>query len=194
MHRSRELIEVEAGRQYWVAVDGVELAQGQITLNWALGRAPAVSGMWTNALVSPGGSVTLSVGVSNALPAAQCQWYREDELIAGATNQALLLSNLQASGEGAYRVVVTNAIDVVEHWVGQVELWPKLRVRLEGSPTVMVLEWPADAAGYQLEVSESLSPALWILVPALAPEQFGEWLRITLDVPATSLFFRLRKP
>jgi hypothetical protein len=194
MHRSRELVEVEAGRQYWVAVDGVELAQGQITLNWALGRAPAVSGTWTNALVSPGGSLTLSVGVSNALPAAQCQWYREDERIAGATNQTLLLTNLQASGEGAYRVVVTNAIDVVEHWVGYVELWPKLRVRLAGSPSGVVLEWPADAVGYQLEVTESLGPAQWTPVPVFAPEQLGGWQRVVFDVPVNSQFFRLRKP
>jgi hypothetical protein len=128
------------------------------------------------------------------LPAAQCQWYREDERIAGATNQTLLLTNLQSSGEGAYRVAVSNAIDVVEHWVGQVELWPKLRVRLAGSPTVMVLEWPADADGYQLETTGSLDPAQWTPVPVFAPEQLGGWQRITLDVPATSLFFRLRKP
>jgi hypothetical protein len=176
-----------------VAVDGVELAKGQITLNWALGRAPAVSGTWTNALVSPGGSLMLSVGVSNALPAAQCQWYREDERIAGATNQTLQLSNLGASGEGAYRVVVTNAIDVVERWVGYVELWPKLRVRLEGSPTVMVLEWPADADGYQLEATDSLDPAQWTPFNVHTPRRLGDWQRITLDVLATSLFFRLRK-
>jgi hypothetical protein len=136
----------------------------------------------------------LSVGVSNALPAAQCQWYREDERIAGATNQTLLLTNLQASGEGAYRVVVTNAIDVVEHWVGYVELWPKLRVRLAGSPSGVVLEWPADAVGYQLEVTESLGPAQWTPVPVFAPEQLGGWQRVVFDVPVNSQFFRLRKP
>jgi hypothetical protein len=58
----------------------------------------------------------------------------------------------------------------------------------------MVLEWPADAAGYQLETTGSLDPAQWTPVPVFAPEQLGGWQRITLDVPATSLFFRLRKP
>jgi hypothetical protein len=194
VHRSRVLVGVEAGRQYWVVVDGVELARGQVRLGWALGRVPEVSGTWTNALVSVGGSVTLRVGVSGALPAAGCQWYRNDQPIVGATNATLVLSDVQVSGEGAYRVVVSNAIDAVEYWAGTVELWPRLRMELTGGASGVVLEWPADAAGYALEVTDQVDSAFWVPVTGWVPEVVGDRQRITLDVPASSLFFRLRRP
>jgi len=126
LHQSRDQFEVHAGQTYWVVVDGLDLARGQITLNWALGRAPEVANIWTNVAVAKGGSVTLSVGVSNALPAARMQWYRNELLISGATNQTLVVTNLQKSEEGAYSVVVSNAIEVVVQPVAFVEMQPVL--------------------------------------------------------------------
>jgi hypothetical protein len=44
-----------------------------------------------------GQSVTLSVGATTIAPPLAYQWFKTSSLIAGATNQTLVLTNLQGS-------------------------------------------------------------------------------------------------
>jgi hypothetical protein len=122
--RSRVVFETGAGARYWVVVDGVGGARGRVKLNWCLGRAPEVTSTWTNAMVARGSNVTLQVGVSNAVPAAQYQWYLNGQALAGATNRTLALTNMEPAQAGYYSVLVGNAIAVVVVGLGWVELEP----------------------------------------------------------------------
>jgi hypothetical protein len=81
-----------------------------------------VESQFTKVLVERGGVLTLSVGLSEASPAAECQWFHNDEPVAWATNTSLTLSNAQAEDAGAYWVIASNAIDEVVQTVGWVEV------------------------------------------------------------------------
>src|SRR6185369_17057687 len=118
--------EAVAGTKYLVAADGVNGAQGTIYINWAMGRAPVVQVVPTNQLVSRGSQLTFRVAISNAIPAARCQWLLNNQPIAGATNTTLLLSNVRPANVGTYLVVVSNVINSVLTAVATVNLQPEL--------------------------------------------------------------------
>ena len=56
--------------------------------------------------VATGGTVTLSVSVSN--PALPCQWFKDGRLIAGATNCTLTVANAGVTDSGTYYAAMTN--------------------------------------------------------------------------------------
>lgn len=61
------------------------------------------------------------------------------------------------------------------------------------SQSQILLEWPENAAGFQLESSQSLSPAAWKPL-ANIPTSQNALRRLILEVSPDKLFFRLRKP
>ncbi|MBN2506890.1 MAG: immunoglobulin domain-containing protein [Verrucomicrobia bacterium] len=112
--RSRVQFVASAGTKYSVAVDGVGGAPGVTVLNWRLGW-PAMVQVTSEPqpVLKRGGRLHLSVGVSGANPPAVCQWYRDGELLAGATGTVLELVNVQPEQAGRYWVAVSNLMEVV---------------------------------------------------------------------------------
>ncbi len=107
--RSLVRFTVVKGAKYCVVVDGVNGAQGNTSLNWRLGRAPAsVPLVTTPSTVRLGGHLALSVTVTNAIPTPAYQWLWNGRIIPGGTASNLNLSNLQASQAGIYSVVASN--------------------------------------------------------------------------------------
>lgn len=80
-------------------------------------------------LVAAGSTTNLTVGGQGSAP-LRYQWWFENTSLAGATNATVGLTNLQASNEGFYRVVVTNA-------VGAITSAPVLIKVLPAAPTVV---------------------------------------------------------
>jgi Immunoglobulin domain/Laminin B (Domain IV) len=76
--------------------------------------------------VVKGQMLTLRVNVSNAIPPAVVQWFRNGASIVNATNATLVLSNVQAAIAGLYRVQVSNAIEVIDRVVANVSLEAEL--------------------------------------------------------------------
>ncbi len=70
--------------------------------------APTITTQPASQSATVGGSATFSVSASGN-PAPTYQWQFNGSPIAGATNATLVLSGLQASDAGNYRVVVTNS-------------------------------------------------------------------------------------
>jgi len=203
---SRVRIAVRGGKDYLVMVDGETEAKGRINLNWALGQPPVVESAFTNQVMQRGDALMLSVGVTKANPPAVCQWWVNDQPIAGATNTMLALTNLQGADSGFYRVVVSNAIEVVERWVAQVEVpVPELTIRLATSPVTpaglgsrpgwIVIEWPLHLTGYVLEATDNLSQSMWTTnVPVLNLDESPRLRQVAVDPAIRTQFFRLRKP
>ncbi len=112
--------------RYYLVVDGVNSAKGRVRLHYEFAVAPVlpqapVWGKFDPATGQPigepgippvdmGASVRWGVGVVQPYsPAAlSYQWRRNGIEIAGATNAALVVANLNASATGEYAVVVEN--------------------------------------------------------------------------------------
>jgi trimeric autotransporter adhesin len=107
---ARSLVRFQAveGTDYLVAVDGVNAAQGRIHLNWKHGLPPSISTSTIKRVLRQGDDLTLTAGLINAVPAAVFQWQLDGQIVAGATNSALVLTNLQAHQSGAYSVTAIN--------------------------------------------------------------------------------------
>jgi hypothetical protein len=74
---------------------------------------PSITTPPQNQTACVGASVTLNVVATGSSPLAY-QWYlNETNLLTGATNDTLMLANLQATNAGNYAVVVTNIMGSV---------------------------------------------------------------------------------
>ena len=71
---------------------------------------------------------------------------------------------------------------------------PPLNIRLQSNPPALLLEWPVEAACYQLEAAVQLNPAQWSPVTSPAPVLLNGRQQLILDLPTAHRFFRLRKP
>jgi hypothetical protein len=106
--------QASTGKNYWVAVDGVNGAQGIISLHFEFGRPPAVASAPTDQTVAIGQSAALNViAAPNALPGTNYQWRWNGTDIPGATNAAFIISDAQPAHAGSYTVVLRNSIGAV---------------------------------------------------------------------------------
>lgn len=62
--------------------------------------------------IFPGGTVTLSIGIQAVIPYS-LQWLFNGVLIADATSNSLVLTNVQYDQTGLYGVVISNALEIV---------------------------------------------------------------------------------
>lgn len=70
-----------------------------------------------------GGQAIFSVGLAGT-PPLSVQWFHTDELIAGATNRWLLVTNAQLSDAGIYTVIATNGVDQTNIWSANLTVLP----------------------------------------------------------------------
>jgi uncharacterized repeat protein (TIGR01451 family) len=106
---------VATGSTYQIAVDGVTANPGdfQLDLNFtATNFPPVIVDQPANQTVTEGGSASFQVVVSSDLPCA-FQWFFDNALIVGATNDSLVLNNVTSNQAGAYQVQVINASGTV---------------------------------------------------------------------------------
>jgi hypothetical protein len=109
---SRVSFKTKAGTTYFIAVDGVNGAQGTVKLSIVVGSEPKIVAQPESKAVYFGGNTTLTVA-AQAFPAPSYQWSFNGTNIAGATNAALNLTGLSPANLGAYRVRVTNSLGLV---------------------------------------------------------------------------------
>jgi alpha-tubulin suppressor-like RCC1 family protein len=88
-------------------VAGIATGEGHglVLVNWGV---PGFSSLSQQVVGNFGGQAVLSPPVQTALPATY-QWYRNGELVAGATNRHLVLAGLPSTAGGNYVLAVTNA-------------------------------------------------------------------------------------
>jgi hypothetical protein len=109
--RVRSLVQFSArrGTNYSIAVDGVNGAQGSIQLNWRLGAKPTfTSPTQTVQSARLGDALLLEANAGSATADLSYQWYLNTQPVSGAASHQLLLTNLQTTQAGTYRVVAQN--------------------------------------------------------------------------------------
>jgi hypothetical protein len=109
------------GTTYWVVVDGVNCASGNVTLNYNLVAVPTITASPVSRTVAAGSQVTLSASVVGA-PTLHYQWRFDGTNISGATTSALTISGFQAANQGNYSVVCVNSYGTVTSLTAQVLL------------------------------------------------------------------------
>ena len=148
----RSLVSFRAVRdtKYLVVVDGVNRAQGGISINWKLGVPPVPSlTMPAARTFRPGASGTLTANTTNGLPAPAYQWLLNGTPIAGATGRVFTLRDVQLPQAGTYSVFVSNFAGTAIETNAVVTMAGPLRL----------LGLGFDSNGhYQLSVNGSVSP------------------------------------
>jgi subtilisin family serine protease len=104
----------QEGVNYKIQVDGYQGATGNILLNY-----PSPGGDGLPVIISQPSGKTVLLGSSFSLSVnafgdnLSYQWYLDDVLIPGATEETLIVNNAQNDDEGSYTVTVTNPIGSV---------------------------------------------------------------------------------
>ncbi|HKB92194.1 MAG TPA: immunoglobulin domain-containing protein [Opitutaceae bacterium] len=88
------------------SVNSVKSNDAILTVNPAGGGSgPTITTQPVSQTVLPGGSATFTVAATGA---TSYQWRKNGNVVTGATNASLVLSNLNASDSGIYSVIATN--------------------------------------------------------------------------------------
>jgi hypothetical protein len=93
---------------YWIAVDGVGGATGNVLLHWNMVQSPAITSQPTNRTVTNGNNATFSVTATGTAP-LRYQWRFNGTNISNETNSSLTIVAAAPANEGSYTVVVTNS-------------------------------------------------------------------------------------
>jgi len=112
-------VQLEAGRRYYVQALGVDgSGADHLSVRWQLPDGtfegpipnerlyvelipPQITRQPAGATVTEGGVARFTVQTANLGPLLY-QWYRNDQLIAGATNASLIVPNVQVTDSGSY--------------------------------------------------------------------------------------------
>jgi hypothetical protein len=136
--RSSVLFSAMAGVDYHVAVDGVDGAQGNITLNYLFGAPPQIVEGPVGKSVIAGSDFTLHV-VAAAAPDLSYLWRLNGVPIPGATNAELVIAKCLPADQGTYTVEVSNPL-------GKVARVVNISVLGSDTPPSVVLTEPSPAS------------------------------------------------
>ena len=174
-NNGRVTFAATANKTYYVAVDGVDGAYGTVVLNWNLLVPPAIVSQPYSQAVSPGVTVILSASASGS-PAPRCQWFRNGDLVSGATNWNLTLTNFQESSQGTYQVLASNPGGSAVTAPSSLVLHEGLRLDsffFNGTNGTMQMRLVGSASSnYVIQTSSDLAT----------------WLPIATNTPATGLW------
>jgi hypothetical protein len=106
--RSNVRFPTLAGTGYLVAVDGVNGAQGNVSLNWRLSGPPVGFSNSSNRTLHLGDSAVLAVNLNNPTADTLYLWRLNGSAISVTGTGELLLPNMQLAQAGTYSVVVSN--------------------------------------------------------------------------------------
>jgi hypothetical protein len=158
---SQVVLNVMAGTQYQIAVDGLGGATGQIVLSWNASPEPAdlppLDVQPVHPTVAEGGGVTLQAG---GVPGqgTRIQWFHDCRSIAGATNLTLRLDGVGAQSVGSYYALFRTASGrVVSSRPSVLEVGP--------ATTVHTVDKPEEASDLFFGPPPSPAPALAGLDP-----------------------------
>lgn len=91
---------------------------------------PAITNQPSSVISAIGSDATFKVGASGGAPLSYQWWFNVTNLISGATNSTLSVSNIQQSNLGLYSVVVSNPVGVVTSQFAS--------LNIEGAPVILI--------------------------------------------------------
>lgn len=128
-----------------------------------LGTAPSITVQPESRTVPPGTTVTLRVEAAGT-PPLRYQWYLAGAMLAGQTNDTLVLLKAQQSEAGDYTVVVSNPVGSIASGVATVAIRSATPVRLQNPAITGDGQFQfqiAGDAGAVLQVEYSVALASW---------------------------------
>jgi hypothetical protein len=116
--------------------------------------APLIGSQPTNRSVLFGGSTTFYASASGSLPLSYQWLFNDTNVIGGATNASMVVTNVQISDTGRYSVFVSN--DAGSATSSNALLTVTL-LQISRIGTNVTVAWPVVASNYVLQVSDSVS-------------------------------------
>lgn len=113
-HTSRLRWNAQAGVAYHVVIDGLTGETGTYLCNWDLeitgARVPVFTLQPRSVSALAGGPVTFRTAATDPRLELSFQWFRNGQLLPGATSSNLTIANVQPAHLGRYQVAVTNSV------------------------------------------------------------------------------------
>jgi hypothetical protein len=154
---------------------------------------PSISSQPTNETVPVAGTASFSVSATGTAPLTY-QWQMAGTNVPGATNSSLLVTNVQTSEAGPYRIIATNA-------AGAVTSAPAM-LRVLVSPTVASISYTGNTATltfnsisglvYTLEYKDWFTNLNWTVIPPGATGMGGILLLQDTNATVPNRFYRVR--
>jgi hypothetical protein len=187
------------------------IAQGDqgltiLDLGPSFAAAPTISFQPQSRCVLPGDTVRFDVGANGSVPLSYQWLFNATNNIPGATDFALVLTNVQAADAGRYSVLIRNSVgtQVSASAVLSVNCLPCLAVTPAGdggtAPTTRFDRTKgigikgAPGRTYRIESTPSLLPPIvWSPVTVMTlPNSDWFWVQGTVPVTSGSVFYRAR--
>lgn len=152
------------GTTYWIVVDGLNGAVGNVTLTYSLTAPPAITTQPQSQTVPQGSNVTLTVSATG-VPTPAFRWRTNAVTFTGKTNTSLSLTNFQAASQGNYDVVVTNAVGATTSSVAMLYLNSPLRLTnftLASSNAITLQLLGKAYTNYIFQASTNLATTNWV--------------------------------
>ncbi len=189
----------DAGRNYFIVVDGVNGARGIAHLNYSLTSGlpplpPAITVQPQPLTVSRQTTVALNVVADGTAPLAY-QWWRDNTILNQQTNASLLLMNPSSKDSGAYTVAITNASGAITSDPANVQVITGPQTLMNLASNWMISAFPSTR-GYQYTADCSTDGTLnaWWPWATAFPDYGGViWLTNTIQGDG-SLFLRVHSP
>ncbi len=158
------------GTTYYLVVDGLNGAVGNVTLSYNLTNPPAppsppvISVQPQSQTVAPGSNVTLTL-TATGNPTPSYQWRTNTVIFRNQTNASLTVTNFQSAKEGNYDVVVTNTAGSVTSSVASLYLnsparFGSLSLNATGGFNATLLGMANT--NYLIQASTNLASANWL--------------------------------
>jgi len=140
---SRVQFPADAGLDYWIAVDGLDGAEGVVQLNWRLGRLPVVTASPSSPTSPLLGDHQWRVLVEEGIPPSQVSWLLDGTSLFGATDPYYPVADAGTFDAGTYTVVVSNFMGAVQIDVATLAVDPMFITLAEST-------FETDAEGWQV--------------------------------------------
>jgi hypothetical protein len=155
---------------------------------------PAITLQPSNQTAVVGTKPSFSVIATGTAPLVY-QWAFDGTNLAGATDDTLLLTNVQPAQAGSYAVVITNGAGTITSTVANLIVLPfETLISLSVAQPTVSITFPSEVGfSYVLEYKDSLDDPTWTpLSPAVAGTD-GEMVLQDPTPPADSRYYRVRR-
>ncbi|HZR21289.1 MAG TPA: immunoglobulin domain-containing protein [Verrucomicrobiae bacterium] len=155
--------------------------------------APSITTQPTNETVIAGGGADFQLAASGTAPLSY-QWFFNGNSLAGATDPALVLSNVQPGQAGPYNAVVRNTVGSATSLVAQltVLLPPSISTVALNGTTMSVSFTTLSGPHYVLEYKDTLTAPSWTVLPQSLVGTGGTLTLRDTNPPGSARFYRIR--